>query len=223
MAPGHADEALVKQNFFENKGLITEESQNYFVGKMITQTRDTLDSLVTTLTTPWINFKVSEKDEDCLARNIYYEAATESEEGKTAVGIVTINRVRDGRFGNSICNVVNQRTVFVKTREVKEEIVQRGFFGLPEKSVQTRVEMTSVPVCQFSWVCAFVRKPKVTDARWEESQRISRELLAGGYDSYRAKYENALFFHSTGIRPPWAKAKQYIARHGGHIFYADKT
>ena len=35
------------------------------------------------------------KDLDCLARNIYYEAGLESEEGKVAVGLVTINRSQD--------------------------------------------------------------------------------------------------------------------------------
>ena len=221
---GHADEiqvAPVNQHFFENRGLITNEEPT-FVDRTINKARDTLGGLVNTLTTPWIDFQVSERDEQCLARNIYYEAATESEEGKAAVGIVTINRVKEGRYGgNTICAVVNARTVFVKTREVKEEIVHRGYFGAPEKSTQTRVVVTSVPVCQFSWVCAFVRRPQVADERWEESQRIAHELLAGGLDQYVAKYQNAVYFHATGIRPVWAKTKQYVNRIGGHIFYAD--
>lgn len=46
---------------------------------------------------------------ECLTKNIYYEAATESFEGKLAVAQVTLNRVRSGRFASSICGVVQQK------------------------------------------------------------------------------------------------------------------
>ena len=39
---------------------------------------------------------------DCLTRNIYWEAASEPFEGKVAVAQVTMNRVQDGRFGDSV-------------------------------------------------------------------------------------------------------------------------
>lgn len=42
----------------------------------------------------------------CLARNIYYEARGEPITGRYAVAQVTLNRVRDSRFGGSICDVV---------------------------------------------------------------------------------------------------------------------
>ena len=51
-----------------------------------------------------------QSDLECLARNIYYEAGSEPEEGKAAVGLVTINRSRSGNFPTTICGVVNQRT-----------------------------------------------------------------------------------------------------------------
>ena len=211
MAPGHADElqeAPVKQNF---------------LGKVIDSGRDQLDALVQTITKPWIDFSVSAKDEDCLAKNIFYEAGSESEEGKAAVAIVTINRVKDERFGgSSICEIVNKRTVVVRSHKAtKTEVVQTGWFGRPEERTTSTVIMSTVPVCQFSWVCHFIRKPQVTDERWEESQRVARNILNDGYTEYRAKYADALYFHSTGIRPPWAKQKRWVTRHGGHVFYAD--
>lgn len=52
----------------------------------------------------------SDRELDCLARNIYHESRGEPREGKFAVGLVTINRVRDGRFPSTVCGVVNQRT-----------------------------------------------------------------------------------------------------------------
>jgi spore germination cell wall hydrolase CwlJ-like protein len=201
-----------------------ETGQPDIVDHTVAQARSSLDSFVELVTTPWVDFKVSKKDVECLARNIFYEAGSEPEEGKAAVGIVTINRVKDSRFGRSICDVVNQRTVFVKTRTVSEtEVVQRGWFSKSESVTKTHVKTESVPICQFSWVCNFVRRPKITDDRWEESMRVATELLNDGYDGYRVKYSEALYFHSAGIRPPWARQKQYLGRIGGHIFYADRS
>lgn len=53
---------------------------------------------------------VNEQELHCLARNIYHEAKGEPEEGKIAVGLVTMNRKEDGRFPRTICGVVNQKT-----------------------------------------------------------------------------------------------------------------
>ena len=44
----------------------------------------------------------------CLARNIYHEARGESYLGKLAVAQVTINRTKDPKFPNTICDVVYQ-------------------------------------------------------------------------------------------------------------------
>jgi N-acetylmuramoyl-L-alanine amidase len=53
---------------------------------------------------------ISYSDEDlfCLAKNIYHEARGEPERGKRAVAQVTLNRVEDPRFRNSICGVVHE-------------------------------------------------------------------------------------------------------------------
>ena len=45
---------------------------------------------------------------DCLAKAIYYEARSESEDGQRAVAQVVLNRVRHSAFPNSICGVVFQ-------------------------------------------------------------------------------------------------------------------
>jgi spore germination cell wall hydrolase CwlJ-like protein len=220
MAPGQADEAAVQQNFYTKVEAIQVQST---IDRMVTSTRDKIDNLVHLVTTPWIDFSVSSKDEDCLARNIFYEAGSESEEGKAAVAIVTINRVKDGRFGKSICGVVNQRTVFVRQQTLKKtEMVQTGWFGRPEAVTKSEVQIQHVPVCQFSWVCAFMRSPTDRDTRWTESQRIAREILNEGYTEYREKFGGALYFHATGIRPVWAPGKKFVARVGGHMFYGDK-
>ncbi len=48
----------------------------------------------------------------CLAMNIYQEARGEADEGKLAVGAVTMNRVKSKHYPNSICEVVWQPKQF---------------------------------------------------------------------------------------------------------------
>ena len=205
MAPGHAEEV----NFFNT---------------VKSQAQDRLDNLVDAIMSPIVDINISSKDVDCLAKNIYYEAGSEPEEGKVAVAMVTINRVRDGRFGKSICSVVDQRTTRVKSIEVTEtKMVQVGLFGRPEAVKQKSMVVQNVDVCQFSWRCMFVRKPKDADDRWEESQRVAQELLKGNYTIWQSKYNDALYFHATAVRPAWAKSKQHVNRIGGHVFYADRN
>lgn len=56
--------------------------------------------------------KYTKNDLDCLTRNIYYEAGVESHVGKFAVAQVTINRLKTGHWGNSICKVVYAKKQF---------------------------------------------------------------------------------------------------------------
>lgn len=42
----------------------------------------------------------------CLAQNIYHEARGESLQGQLAVAQVTLNRVRSGKFQNTVCEAV---------------------------------------------------------------------------------------------------------------------
>jgi spore germination cell wall hydrolase CwlJ-like protein len=49
------------------------------------------------------------RDVECLAKNIYYEAASEPRAGKIAVAEVTMNRVKSRQFPRSVCGVVYQK------------------------------------------------------------------------------------------------------------------
>lgn len=54
--------------------------------------------------------KEAKSQVDCLAENIYHEAGYEIEEGKIAVAMVTLNRMKDPRYPKDICSVVKQKT-----------------------------------------------------------------------------------------------------------------
>ncbi len=185
------------------------------VGSVAKHASDRLQLLVDTITHPMIDVK----ELNCLARNIFYEAANEPEEGKVAVGLVTLNRASNERFPQTVCGVVKQRTTFsvpkTQTKEVKT--------GWKTKTV-TETVWEKLTICQFSWQCMPVKNPKQEDERWLESQRIALDLLAdtGNYFDYRVKYAEALYFHATFVKPTWARQKNKVERIGGHIFYADR-
>lgn len=56
--------------------------------------------------------RFNKEQEECLARNIFFEAGVEDIKGKIAVGQVTLNRVKDGRWGDSVCEVVYSKAQF---------------------------------------------------------------------------------------------------------------
>jgi spore germination cell wall hydrolase CwlJ-like protein len=121
---------------------------------------------------------------DCLTRNIYWEAASEPFEGKVAVAQVTLNRVEDGRFANTVCGVVYQKNVFYE-----------------------RV------VCQFSWFCEGNHKIRaVYQPMWQESELVAKKVLLENFRLPGMK--NALYYHADYVNPNWRKARiDKIGRH----------
>ena len=166
-----------------------------------------------------------QSDLECLARNIYYEAGSEPEEGKAAVGLVTINRSRSGNFPTTICGVVNQRTnLSVPHQVTRTHTVTEGVVFKKTRQVRETVTVwTSHAICQFSWRCEHARNIRKNDARWDASLDVAQTLLDGGYEEYRDKYRDALYFHERHIHPSWARQKSRIDRVGGHIFYAERV
>jgi spore germination cell wall hydrolase CwlJ-like protein len=124
-----------------------------------------------------MSIKVREQQLDCLAINIYREAGYEPFEGKVAVAQVTMNRVKDGRFGKDVCGVVYQKNV------VMEKVV-----------------------CQFSWACDHVHKSRpVNKAAYNESYEVAKKVLLEGFQLSVLK--DALYYHATYVNPRWSLDK----------------
>jgi len=121
---------------------------------------------------------------NCLANNIYWEAATEPFEGKVAVAQVTINRMNSGRFPNSVCGVVYQKNV-----------------------VYARV------ICQFSWYCeGNHRARKPVEQYYTESMNVAKMVLLEGYRL--PSLGKALYYHADYVTPGWHKPRLVkIGRH----------
>lgn len=129
---------------------------------------------------------------DCLALNIYREAGYEPFEGKVAVGQVTMNRVKDSRFPNTVCEVVYEKNVF-KSRTI----------------------------CQFSWYCDSRHRNKpVYHIAYRESYHVAKKVLLEDYRL--SKLENALFYHADYVFPNWQFVGPRITQIGAHIFYEGK-
>jgi len=52
------------------------------------------------------------KSVECMAKVVLHEAGNQSREGKVAVAQTLVNRLKAGRFGDTICDVANQKGQF---------------------------------------------------------------------------------------------------------------
>lgn len=110
----------------------------------------------------------------CLAENIYYEAASESFEGKLAVAQVTLNRVNSGKFAKTVCGVVKQKDV-----------------------------INGVMVCQFSWFCNQAYSMARNKYQWEESVLVAKKALTSEVAHDTLHREKAMYYHANYVRPNW--------------------
>jgi spore germination cell wall hydrolase CwlJ-like protein len=150
----------------------------------------------------------TETEKECLARNIYHEAANEPVEGQVAVAIVTLNRANDPFYPNNICQVVYQRGTVVKTDTIQVKI---------KKRYEERLVQKNYIVCQFSWTCERVKPPSENSVKYQQIKEIVDEFADGGYSEWREKYAKSLHYHAYYVNPRWKLNR--LARVGAHIFY----
>jgi len=68
-----------------------------------------------------VNKTYDEKEINCLARNIYFEARNQSILGQKYVAWVTMNRVKNRKWPGTICKVVWQKRQFSWTHDGKSD------------------------------------------------------------------------------------------------------
>ena len=121
---------------------------------------------------------------ECMAKNLYYEAAMEPFEGKLAVAQVTMNRVNSGQFPDDVCKTIYQKNV------IYEKVI-----------------------CQFSWACdrdTGARPPN--NANYKESMEVAKKVLLEEFRLPVLK--EALYYHADYINPGWRREKvAKIGRH----------
>lgn len=130
--------------------------------------------------------------EQCLADNIYYEAATEPFEGKVAVAQVTMNRLADFLGGDTVCQVVYFKKINPHTGKIE---------------------------AAFSWTLgSHWRTHFLSHHIYSECTNIAREVLAGRLRSDIIG-NNVEFYHADYITASWAPDHDPVAHIGHHIFY----
>ena len=138
-----------------------------------------------------------DKQHECLAKNIYFEARNEPFAGQFAVALVTLNRVHDTAFPNTICEVVYQGIHHAD--------------GFPKRDR-----------CQFSWYCDGNSDEVRNQRAWQTVQKTAN-LAMLQYSSLKAEgldyTEGARYYHTYEISPRWSKTFPKVGRIGDHIFY----
>lgn len=135
----------------------------------------------------------------CLAQNVYHEARNQGTAGQLAVIAVTLNRVNDDRFPNSICGVVYE--------------------GQHRPSWKGNGIM--VPVrhkCQFSWYCDGKSDAIHDHATYETIYTLS-EGITSGLIQVPDITDGATFYHADYVSPSWAAHKTKTIEIEDHIFY----
>lgn len=83
----------------------------YYVSNTVTVDQETDKVRIPVSAIPYAKLTNHDKRQvDCLAKNIYYEAAFEPHIGWLAVASVTMNRLLSGNYADSVCGVVYQKT-----------------------------------------------------------------------------------------------------------------
>ena len=142
-----------------------------------------------------------------MAKNIYFEAKSEPIAGQYAVSDVVLNRVKDSRFPNTICEVVYEAQMRESWKTKKDPDLpqsERKFYPVRDR-------------CQFSWFCDG-KSDEVKDGdAWRRAQEIAYKIV-NDY-KHRGLTEGATHYHATYVSPKWAPRLDLVGRIGTHIFY----
>lgn len=144
-----------------------------------------------------------EKQIECLALNIYHEARNESEAGKIAVALVTLNRRASDLFPNSVCGVVYEG-------RISKWHLENSGKKVPIKNA-----------CQFSWYCDG-KSDKVYEPDKFEIARDIAYYVIKGYGRIKDITKGALWYHANYVNPNWADDYNKTVVIGTHIFYRQK-
>jgi spore germination cell wall hydrolase CwlJ-like protein len=168
---------------WENTEFLVIQPSKSYIEKIVNRSDNIFHQIV-------FDKRHANKELKCMVSNIYFEAAQESVAGKLAVALVTMNRVANPAFPNTVCDVV--------------------FEGSNRKDL----------LCQFSWTCSpAVNKstPKTTTS-WEESEKIAK-IVMFQKESIVDITGGAIYYHADYVNPKWSKIHKKTVTIDRHIFY----
>jgi hypothetical protein len=108
--------------------------------------------------------QLSDREFECLAKNVYFEAGNQPVVGQLAVALVTLNRVNDHRFPRTICGVISQ-----------------GSMDDPNKKVGRS--------CQFSWYCnGKSNNPNKNSVTWQTAKQVAHGITCNASTTFTRIY-----------------------------------
>lgn len=115
------------------------------------------------------------KELDCLAKNIYYEAGVEDRAGKIAVAQVTLNRLKEGRWGNNVCSVVYAKSQFSWTLDKrKRNQVPQGLLWEQSRAVALEFQRgTRVKGLEDS---THYHADYIKDPKWAQVKQVAKQI-----------------------------------------------
>ena len=143
----------------------------------------------------------------CMADNIYFEARNQGTAGWSAVASVTLNRVKDKRFPNTVCEVVKQGPT-------RESWKKNGiYYPIRHK-------------CQFSWYCDGLHDKPNSGRTWENAKELASLVM----QKYQRRIliditDGATHYHANWMHtyPKWSYEHKKVASIDRHIFYRANT
>lgn len=139
----------------------------------------------------------NDENRKCLSLGVYFEARNQPVKGQLGVAYVTLNRVHDKRFPDTICGVVKQ--------------------GKYKNGEPARDQ------CQFSFWCDGVIDIPKNMTAWDNARKIANHALDHYTKSYQDVTHGALYYHATYVKPDWSRFNlEHSVTIGNHIFYRTK-
>lgn len=144
-----------------------------------------------------IHEQTFEKQHQCLAKAIYFEAHDKLT-SQHAVANVIVNRVLTEQYPQTVCGVINQKTTQAKTKR---------------------------SVCQFSYVCEKPKKIVYSSPKWENSKVVAEAVLMTFINEDRQDLtKGATHFHDVRVKPSWSTSTKFVRtlKDSGLSFYKKK-
>ena len=130
---------------------------------------------------------------ECMSKNIYFEASTESTAGKIAVGQVVLNRKDSISFPNTVCDVIYEGKHYKSGFPVRDR-------------------------CQFSWYCDG-KKDEPLQHEYISYER-SFELAVNFIEDRPIDItEGSTHYHNHMVNPYWTADLDKVVQIEEHIFY----
>jgi len=128
----------------------------------------------------------------CMALNIYYEARGSSMADQIGVSDVVLNRVRDIRYPDNVCEVVMQGR-----QDSNGNMIRNA--------------------CQFSWYCDGKADTPQDQDSWISAQTLAWRIMK--FEEFRGITEGATHYHAHYVNPRWARDLTLTGSIGVHKFY----